>query len=584
MKKIATVFLALILIALVTAAFTPLTAATINPRGDLNADNKINNRDLGILQRYINDWDVEIPELEPIQGPQGEPGLSAYEIAVKNGYSGSESEWLASLSDSTELNAARYGIVPGVVDESSMTALLQQASAQNKTIRFNDGVYIFSSTMNVLSNTSIVGSTNTIFQLAPDASADTLIRISAGADNVFLSHLNLQGGNAEAPTTAGKRTGLSISGTAAINLENIEISGFDLYGLYATSTASTSTGKFYKMLQITNCRFYNNYYGMCLGPRCEYTQTLNCVFGNNYIGCLNQGGNNSYASCIFNVNHIGFQMDSAGLSNPAHGGCNACTFNHNDYPIVVNDCSIGWIFNGCQVFYGTIRLNESVGVVFDSSIFGSCTLNSKHSTKSNVNLISNSYFQTDSNKILRENDGSTYISNCLPDHLDNLEEEITNLIADDNWTQLLHTVDGNRPGASNCYFANCSSPIALQEGKAHLYIAIEGAKKDSIVNGVNVWVVDASTNTVIEQVVDDQSLMVSYSNALEKYVLHIELNEKYDYPIYFVAQAIRENSIGISYTYTSGTTQFLDTTEVTIGQTIEANSSIIAEFAVFQES
>lgn len=581
MKKTKVFLLVLCILTVAVAVCTPTAAITTNPRGDMNADGSINNQDLGLMQRYLNEWDVEIPD---VNLSEGKPGLSAYEIAVKNGFTGTEAEWLASLSTSTELNASQHGVYPGIVNQEAISSLLLQASEQNKTIRFDDGVYIFPSTLDVLSNTSLIGSTKTVFQLSSDTTSDTLMRIGAGVDNVYLSHLILQGNHTVMPNAKDNGIGLSISNTAAINIDNVEFAGFGLYGLYATSTASTATGNFYKMLQITNCRFYNNYYGMCLGPRCEYTQTLNCVFGNNYIGCLNQGGNNAYVSCIFNVNHIGFQMDSAGLSNPAHGGCNACTFNHNDYPIIVNDCKIGWIFNGCQIFYGKIQLNQSSGVIFDASIFGSCTLESKHNTLQNVNLISNSFFQTDSNKILGGNDGSTYISNCLPDHLENVVEEKSNIIADNTWVQLLHTTNGNHPGASNCYFSNCTTPITLQEGPAHLYIAIQGAKNDSVINGVNVWVVNSDTNTVVEQIVDNRSINVSYSSALQKYVLDIPLEQTYDFPIYFVAQAVRENSIGIAYTYSGAGTQFLDTNAVTIGQTIEPNSSVTAEFAVYQES
>lgn len=33
-----------------------------------------------------------------LKGDKGDPGKSAYEIAVKNGYSGSETEWIAGLA------------------------------------------------------------------------------------------------------------------------------------------------------------------------------------------------------------------------------------------------------------------------------------------------------------------------------------------------------------------------------------------------------------------------------------------------------------------------------------------------------
>ena len=43
------------------------------------------------------------------QGPQGDAGKSAYQIAVDNGYNGTESEWLASLKgDLSEVNKIIY--------------------------------------------------------------------------------------------------------------------------------------------------------------------------------------------------------------------------------------------------------------------------------------------------------------------------------------------------------------------------------------------------------------------------------------------------------------------------------------------
>jgi Cof subfamily protein (haloacid dehalogenase superfamily) len=64
-----------------------------------------------------------------------------------------------------------------------------------------------------------------------------------------------------------------------------------------------------------------------------------------------------------------------------------------------------------------VDLNECRGVVFNGSIFGSCVLNSSHTTLKNANLISDSFFQTNSAKILSGNDGSTYVVNCLPDYV-----------------------------------------------------------------------------------------------------------------------------------------------------------------------
>lgn len=324
------------------------------------------------------------------------------------------------ISDSSYLNISSKGVLPGNVDATIFNEIIDEASMKEQTIYIPSGEYIFSDTINLKSNVSIIGDSNTILKLDQDSESNNLIYIGELVDNVYLSHLVLSDIYTSIPTNLGERTGIYLSKSLRVNIENVEICGFDNCGLYATQTASNNNAMFYKMLQITNCRFYNNYYGMRLGNRCEYTQTLNCVFAHNNIGCLNEGGNNQYVSCIYNFNNVGFMMNSKNISNPAHGGCTACTFNHNHKDAIqVNDCTIGWLFTGCQIFYGNVKLNNSSAVIFDGCIFGSCRLYSTNSKK-NVNLISNSFFQTSKEDILKNNDGSTKVEDCLPDELDDI--------------------------------------------------------------------------------------------------------------------------------------------------------------------
>ena len=513
------------------------------------------------------------------------PGKSAYEIAVDHGYIGTEEEWLASLSSgvSEELSAAAHGVLPGKVDMAAMNALLALASEQNRTIRFADGVYIFPSTIHVLSNTSLLGCTNTVFSLSSTSTDSTLMSIGSGVDNVYLAHLLLTGGETARPAVKGSRIGLNVSGALRVNIENVEISGFDLYGFYGSHMSSTNLGDFYKMLQITNCRFYHNYYGMCLGQRCEYTQVLNCVFGENQVGCLNQGGNNMYTGCIFNVNGTGFQMDSKNLSNPAHGGCTGCAFNHNDKALVVNDCQIGWIFNGCQIFYGSLELNECQGVIFSDCIFGSCTLRSTHATLSRANMICNSYFQTASSAILAGNDGSTYIYNCLPDHLN--EEDVTADASEESaWVQLGYTQKATSASAAseNAYFGviSCSIPADTHISILDI-IAANATAPGQSVDGVDVWVCNAETGEVIEQLVTDTTLYTVYSPRLKSHVLRIYVDRTYDYPIFFALEATRTSGRGIAYGRTSSNANFFSGQAVAIGDILTVNSNYIPEIAVY---
>lgn len=325
-----------------------------------------------------------------------------------------------------DIYASTYGVVPGNVDPDDMAQLLADASAGNKTIRFNDGTYVFSSTINVPSDVSLVGNTKTVFKPASETSPATLMSIN-GSDNVFISHITFDGGLTSRPAQEGTQVGLSVVSCRSVNIENVEFVGWSKQGLYSKTMSSygeEEDGKFFKQLQITNCRFYFNYCGNYFDYRCEYTQMLNCVWGENYIGTVNCGGNNAYVSCQWNANYTGFKMENSG-SNPAHGGCNGCTFNHNDnQAIQIDNCVNGWTFEGCQIFYGKIVLNNSKGVIFNGNIWGSCSFFSTFPDEKNVNIITNTYFQTDRTAILSGNDGSTKVVNCIP------EEEITNSTTD----------------------------------------------------------------------------------------------------------------------------------------------------------
>ena len=474
--------------------------------------------------------------------------------------------------------ASSYGVVPGNVATADMERMLADASEGNKTIRFNDGTYVFSSTVNIPSDVSLTGSTKTVFKAASETSPSTLISLN-GSDNVFISHITFDGGLTSRPAEEGSQIGMSIVSCRSVNIENVEFVGWSKQGLYSKTMSSygeEDDGKFFKQLQITNCRFYFNYCGNYFDYRCEYTQMLNCVWGENYIGTINCGGNNSYVSCQWNANYTGFQMENEG-SNPAHGGCNGCTFNHNDnQAIQIDNCVNGWTFEGCQVFYGKIVLNNCKGVIFNGNVWGSCRFYSTYPGEKNLNLIANTYFQSDRNVILSGNDGSTKVVNCIPE-----EEEITDIVEDKDWTLLASTMSGVNSGASNCYFAHCSTPVKEGTHITNLYIAINAASQSTVMQGVNVWVVDASTNKVIEKIVDDENIKVQYSASLAKYVLNIEHDKTYSHPIYFIAQAIRTSGVGIAYTSGTANSSYLGTEPPAVGDVIEANSSIEAEFAVY---
>ena len=512
------------------------------------------------------------------QGPQGEKGEQGE--AGPQGPQGNGTEFVF---------ASQYGILPGIVDMDAFDAMLKNENIKNKTIYLMDGTYVFSSTISIPSDTTISGGANTIVTLDVNSKSKILFLLK-NVDNVTIENMKIVGELSTKPNKAGTVTGIWIESCRSINIENVDISGWSLNGVYAKTMSSyggADQGKFYKQLQLLNVRFYNNYCGTYYDYRCEYTQTLNCVFGENYIGSVNCGGNNIYNSCMWNSNHYGFIVENEG-SNPAHGGCYASTFNHNSYPIKVTDCVNGWAFDGCQIFYGTIELDNSIGVIFNANIWGSCKFISRHESF-NVNMISNTYFLTDAQVILKNNDGSTKVVNCLPDNsIDNDNETPSAPLQQD--TMLVTTVPDKTYTklalSTNAFSGACTHPVKAGEQIDYIEFCVLNANAHTVVEGINVWVIDCNSGEVIEQLLDNQSLNVQYSESFQDYSVRVICDLAFETDVYFVVQSTRTAGVNIAY-YQSGiplSGWLRGDVPPTIGEKIFANSNVIPIYAVYQKN
>lgn len=335
----------------------------------------------------------------------------------------------ASQGGLEDIYASSYGVMPGTVDMSKMDALL--AAAKGKTIRFNDGEYVFPSHISVPSNISFVGNTKTVLKLADGSSSNVLFNMN-GVTNVTLSHLFIDGGLTSQPAGshtvddtlfdkvgAGNRYGIYMKKCRRINLHDLDILGWDMAGVYCADNDSGGGeyGRFYHTIQLTNTSFYFNYYGLWFAQYGEYNQVIGCTFGDNYIGALNQGGNNLYSSNMFNSNWCGFALHGTDIINESHGACYSSTYNHNSLTglgggiaIYAKDSTVGWNFTGQNIWYGAVVLKNSEGIVFNSNIFGNVQFTSKRDDGAkNRNIVTNTYFYTNPSGFISGNDGSTYI-------------------------------------------------------------------------------------------------------------------------------------------------------------------------------
>lgn len=94
------------------------------------------------------------------QGPQGPQGLSAYQVAVNNGFSGSESEWIKSLKGAD-------GKVP---DISSVSTELKKKGY------WNDGT--LTDVLSVIVSNSIAPKTSTALAYTEPKRGDTVLKVS----------------------------------------------------------------------------------------------------------------------------------------------------------------------------------------------------------------------------------------------------------------------------------------------------------------------------------------------------------------------------------------------------------------------
>ena len=334
-----------------------------------------------------------------------------------------------------DIYATSYGVVPGVVDMSKMENLL--GAAKGKTIRFNDGEYIFPAHIKVPSDISFIGNTTTVFKLADDSKSNVLFHI-VSANNVTISRIFIDGGEDKVQpmgskenildrTDAGNRYGIWCEKSRRIKIHDVEVYGWDMCGLYCKNNdaGADPEGRFYHAVELTNSSFYYNYYGLWYGQYGEYNRTESCNFGDNFIGVLNEGGNNMYVGCFFNSNYCGFALNGDGIINESHGGCYSCTYNHNaesglggGIAIYANKSTVGWSFTGENIWYGAIKLIDCKGIIFDGGIWGNVQFTSTSSEGlKNQNIVTDTYFYTNPDTIFRNNDGSTYVYDCLPGHL-----------------------------------------------------------------------------------------------------------------------------------------------------------------------
>lgn len=225
---------------------------------------------------------------------------------------------------------------------------------------------------------------------------DTIIRLLSSVESGYcvkatkfntIKGINFSGAYSsyEPTSTIGNRKGIvfianadgeeaSLPSIEHCVIDNCWFSNFNGSAIYCHNTG----GSVHKALTVTNSFIQRCGVGINIDYYSEYQKYTNVVITRCYYACINNGGNNVFVGCTFHGT-IGFSMD--GLKNNAHGSCIGCTFNHIDNwnrpstrgggtAILAKNLDNGFIFTGCQIWYGAVDIRASRGIALSDCLMG----------------------------------------------------------------------------------------------------------------------------------------------------------------------------------------------------------------------
>lgn len=156
-------------------------------------------------------------------------------------------------------------------------------------------------------------------------------------------------------------------------LSNLRIRRFTGGGITCSDTGYGTIN----FIEGTNIIVNNCNAGINIAYWSEFHKFTNVRTYGCYYGCINNGGNNTFANCDFSTCKLGFLMDNTNGQSPnnSHGSAVGCVFNHTDsnngVGIKIINCNNGYIFTGCHIWFSQVDIQDSSGIVFSSCEFGS---------------------------------------------------------------------------------------------------------------------------------------------------------------------------------------------------------------------
>lgn len=364
-------------------------------------------------------------------GSGGEATYNTYNITTSPHITTDTNGWLQAIDENTESESGK----------TDMTGPIMSMLQDTGYCHLGEGIFYVSGNIDMPEGSTLEGCGNkTIIRLLKAVTDGYCVRI--GRYNT-VQNIKFSGGYGEGSTavvadsTIGKRNGIiyiSDRDSSPRTMPNVMpciISGcwfenFDGSALYSHS----SGGGTQESLLITNCFMQYCKAGINLDHYTEYHKITNVVTYRCYWACINNGGNNTFTNCTFHGT-VGFLIDNSNnqSNNNAHGSVVGCTFNHIDNwnnpsvlgmgtAIKILNAANGYIFTGCQLWYGGIDIQNSRGIVLSDCLIGGNHPSIKI-TGSYFNSLQNCIFHATPDLVLSD---KAILVNC---YLDSTGELIT---------------------------------------------------------------------------------------------------------------------------------------------------------------
>jgi hypothetical protein len=241
----------------------------------------------------------------------------------------------------------------GVTDDA---VALQSTMDAGRPVMIPGKTYLTSTTINVPAGRVITGSSS---RSALKTTANTAI-LNFNGDSIQVRNVKFIGDGKGASLNAGDALQYGIKAQSDRTRNLITQCRFENLG--GAGVYFKSNGQF-RGNQISDCYFESNNIGVFLDTTAEYTVMTNIIAKDNNVGVYMRGGNNSMNGGTLIANTIGLRMEYG--SNNGHSVFSGVALNHNtDRSISADSITVGYTFNGCMIYDGTIDLLDCTGFKF----------------------------------------------------------------------------------------------------------------------------------------------------------------------------------------------------------------------------